>query len=172
MYPSRTGNRQACLACSQHSRLVLVALYLYLHLTMMIHSGQMSCLRLHSLFLALLHSHHTHAAGMLHIYWRYWGPCHSECEVVYVTWMLLWVHYMIPLLFNMDLCNSRNYDFHIQLAAVPSNILWGFDPQLFLEASPVLRPLICAREFLDKVESSRCRSNLHESSPSAAFCWD
>ena len=149
MYPCQTSNRQACLACSLRSCLVLIAPCLYHHLRMITCSGRMSHLRLHSLLLVLLHSHYMHAVGMLHIFRRYWGPCRSECEVVYVIWMLLWVHHMIPLLFDTDLCNSRNYDFHVQLAVVPSNVPWGFDPQLFLEASPILRPLMGAWEFLD-----------------------
>jgi hypothetical protein len=71
MYPRRTCNRQACLACSQRSRLVAVAPCPYLYMTMTTRSGRMSRLRLHSLLLALLHSHHTHAAGMPHIFQRY-----------------------------------------------------------------------------------------------------
>jgi hypothetical protein len=172
MYPRRTCNRQACLVCSQRSHLVPVAPCLYLQMTMTTRLGRMSRLRLHSLLLALLHSHHTHAVGMLHIFRHYWGPCRSECKVVYVIWMFLWVHHMLPLLIDTDLCNSRNYDFHVQLATVPSNVPWGSDPQLFLEASPVLRPLMGAEEFLDYVESSRRRSDLSESSPLVAFCWD
>ena len=149
MYLRRTCNRQACLACFQRNRLVLVAPCLYLHLTMMTRLGWMSRLRLYILLLALLHVHHTHVIGMLHISQCYWGPCRNECVVVYVIWMLLWVHHMIPLFFDMDLCNSCNYDFHVQLAAVPSNIPWEFDPQFFLEALPVLRPLMGAWEFFD-----------------------
>jgi hypothetical protein len=71
MYPRGTCNRQACLACSQRSRLVPIAPYLYLHLTMTTRSGRMSRLRLYSLLLTLLHSRHTHAAGMPHIFRRY-----------------------------------------------------------------------------------------------------
>jgi hypothetical protein len=71
MYPRQTCNRQACLACSQRSRLVLVAPCLYLHLAMTTRLGRMSRLRLHSLFLALLHSRRTHAVGMPHIFQRY-----------------------------------------------------------------------------------------------------
>ena len=71
MYPCQTCNRQACLACSQRSRLVPVAPCLYLHMMMITCLGRMSRLRLHSFLLALLHSHHTHATRMMHIFWRY-----------------------------------------------------------------------------------------------------
>ena len=149
MYPCRTCNLQTCLACSLSSHLVVVAPYLYLYLTMMTCLGQMNCLRLHILLLALLHSHHMHAIGMQHIFRCNWGPCRSECEVVYVIWMLFLVHDMIPLLFDIDLCNSRNCDFDEQLAAFPSCVPWGSDLQLFVVVALVLRPLMGPWEFLD-----------------------
>jgi hypothetical protein len=84
MYPRRTCNQQACLACSSRSRLVPIAPYIFQHVTMTTRSGQMSRLRQHSLLLIQLHSHHTHATGIQHTFRHYSGPCRSEYVVVYV----------------------------------------------------------------------------------------